>query len=251
MSQVLNKGCYDAQDNWTTTSQKVRRMSSLRSFAALTAGAFATAALSLPSFAGASRDRTVVTTEFSAENKPDDKNKKIVPGGGGAQKQAPVRVTPRVIDRHNGPPAGAQKNIGQQKNFEVKKKIEVQKKIEVHKDIGVQKNIGTQKTIKLQKTVGKPKVFTPHGKNAGIVITSKILRRAGARRLPHLDPRPQLFALAQRLSRALPRRLAHLRRAQRAWRHHHRRRRILPLRLYRRPSGLLRRTDRGRLPDDL
>ena len=180
MSQVLNKGCYDAQDNWTTTSQKVRRMSSLRSFAALTAGAFAIAALSLPSFAGASRDRTVVTTEFSAENKPDDKNKKIVPGGGGAQKQAPVRVTPRVIDRHNGPPAGAQKNIGQQKNFEVKKKIEVQKKIEVHKDIGVQKNIGTQKTIKLQKTVGKPKVFTPHGKNAGIVITSKI-RGAPAR----------------------------------------------------------------------
>jgi hypothetical protein len=173
MSHVLSKGCYDAQENRTTTSQKGRRMSSLGSFAALTAGAFAIAAVSFPSFAAGPRDHTVVTTEFSAENKPDDKNKKVVPKGA-VQKQAPVHVAPRVIERHNGPPAGTQKNIGQQKNFEVKKKIEVQKKIEVHKDIGVQKDIGTQKTIKLQKTVGKPKVFTPHGKNAGIVITSKI-----------------------------------------------------------------------------
>jgi hypothetical protein len=56
-------------------------MSSLRSFATLTAGAFAIAVLSFPSFAGAPRDRTIVTTEFSAENKPDDKNKKVAPKG--------------------------------------------------------------------------------------------------------------------------------------------------------------------------
>ena len=94
--------------------RKVDVMSSLRSFAILTAGTFAIAALSFPSFAGAPRDRTVVTTEFSAENKPDDKNKKVVPKGP-VQKQAPVHVAPRVIERHNGPPAGGQKNIGSPK----------------------------------------------------------------------------------------------------------------------------------------
>jgi len=45
MSHVLGKECYDTQGTRTTTSQKGRRMSSLRSFAALTAGAFAIAAL--------------------------------------------------------------------------------------------------------------------------------------------------------------------------------------------------------------
>src|SRR5674476_1536449 len=102
MSHVLGKECYDTQGTRTTTSQKGRRMSSLRSFAALTAGAFAIAALSFPSFAGGPRDRTAVTTEFSAESKPDDKNKKVAPKGG-AQKQAPVRVAPRVIERHVAP----------------------------------------------------------------------------------------------------------------------------------------------------
>ena len=139
-------------------------MSSLRSFATLIAGAFAIAALSAPSLAGAPRDRTVVTTEFSAETKPDDKNKKVPPKGA-AQKPA-GQVAPQ---RHHGPPPGAQKHI------EVKKKIEVQKKkIEVQKNIQVQKNIGAQQTIKVQKFTGKPKNFTPHGANSTIVVTSKI-----------------------------------------------------------------------------
>jgi hypothetical protein len=116
MSHVLSKGCYDAQENRTTTSQKGRRMSSLGSFAALTAGAFAIAAVSFPSFAAGPRDHTVVTTEFSAENKPDDKNKKVVPKGA-VQKQAPVHVAPRVIERHNGPPAGAQEEYRTAKEF--------------------------------------------------------------------------------------------------------------------------------------
>jgi hypothetical protein len=148
-------------------------MSSLRSFAALTVGAFAIAALSHPSFAGAPRDRLIVTTEFSAENKPDDKNKKVVPG---AQKQAPARV----IERHRGPPPGAQKNIEVKKNIEIKKNIEVKKKIEVEKKfdaqkkIQLQKNIGAQQTIKVQKFTGKPKAFTPHGTNSTVVVTTKI-----------------------------------------------------------------------------
>ncbi len=204
-------------------------------------------AVIISSFAAGPRDHTVVTTEFSVENKPDDKNKKVVPKGA-VQKQAPVHVAPRVIERHNGPPAGAQKNIGQQKNFEVKKKIEVQKKIEVHKDIGVQKNIGTQKTIKLQKTVGKPKVFTPHGKNAGIVITSKI---RGA-------PTRGAFRTSIRGRNYSPWRSGYRARYHGGWRT------FVALStlgaitigaaeyyLYRRPGGLLRRTDRGRLPDDL
>jgi hypothetical protein len=143
----------------------------------LIAGAFAVAVLSFPSFAGAPRDRTVVTTEFSAENKPDDKNKKVVPKG--AVAKPPAHAAPRVIERHNGPPPGGQKkfevkkNIEVKKNFEVKKNIEVKKKFEGQKKIEVQKNTG-QKNLQVQKFTGKPKVFTPHGKNSTIVVTSKI-----------------------------------------------------------------------------
>ena len=144
-------------------------MSSLRSFAALTAGAFAIATLSVPTFAGAPRDRTIVTTEFSAENKPDDKNKKPPPKGA-VQKQAPARV----IERHKGPPLGAQKNIEVKKNIEIKKNIEVKKKFDAQKNIQLQKNIGAQQTIKVQKFTGKPKAFTPHGANSTVVVTTKI-----------------------------------------------------------------------------
>jgi len=169
--------------------RKIDAMSSLRSFAAFTAGAFAIAAVSFPALAGAPRDRTAVTTEFSAENKPDDKKKAAAPKV--APKQAPVGGTPRVMERHVAPSGGGQqkniqvqKKIEVQKNIEVKKKIEVQKNIEVKKNIGtqkkieVQKNIGTQNNITGQKNLGGPKtahkVFTPKGKNSTVVVTSKI-----------------------------------------------------------------------------
>ena len=87
-----------------------------RQFCSTDRGRVRIAAVSLPSFAGAPRDRAVVTTEFSAENKPDDKNKKVVPKGA-VQKQAPVHVAPRVIERHNGPPAGAQEEYRTAKEF--------------------------------------------------------------------------------------------------------------------------------------
>jgi hypothetical protein len=171
-------------------------MSSFRILTILAAGAFAIAALSIPSFAGTPRDRTVVTTELSAENKPDDKNKKVVP----KSTPAPARAAPRVIERHSGPPPGAQKNfqvkknIEVKKNFEVKKNIDVKKKFEGQKKIEVQKNIGAQQTIKVQKFSGKPKVFTPHGKNAGIVITSKI-RGAPASGAFHTSIRGRNYSL--------------------------------------------------------
>jgi len=125
-------------------------MSSLRSLAALTAGAFAIAALSSAAIAAGPRDGARVTTELSAENKPDDKKKKAPPKG------TVQKPPPHVNHRQVGTPPGGQKK------FEVKKKIEVQK------------NIGTQKNIKVQKFVGKPKVFTPHGTNSKIVVTTKI-----------------------------------------------------------------------------
>lgn len=152
-------------------------MSSLRSIAAFTAGAFAVAALSFPALAGAPRDRTAITTEFSAENKPDDKKKAAAPRV--APRQAPVGGAPRVMERRVAPTGGGQqKNIQVQKKIEVQKNIQVEKKIDVRKNIEVQKNIGPQKNITRQKNFGGPKtahrVYTPRGRNSTVVITSKI-----------------------------------------------------------------------------
>jgi hypothetical protein len=163
-------------------------MSSRRLVTALTAGAFVAATLSIPLYAGVAQDRAGVMVV--AENKPEDKNK-LPP------KQGPVRVTPnqgapRVMEHHVQPSNGGQQNIHvQQQNIQVQKRIEIQKNVGTQKNIGVQKNLGpkiinpTPGTAHIiQNNTGGPKtahkVFTPKGKNAGVVITAKI-RSAPAR----------------------------------------------------------------------
>jgi hypothetical protein len=168
-------------------------MSRLCNLSAITASIVAIAAISFPTYAGAAGDRTAVTTEFSAETV--DKNKKA-PARVAPVRSAPVRVAPvhtapvhvqtaPRIERRVVTPNGGQQNIQVQKNIEVHKNIGVQKTIGVQKNLGpkiVTPGTGTPHII--QNNTGGPKtahkVFTPKGKNAGVVIAAKI-RSAPAR----------------------------------------------------------------------
>jgi hypothetical protein len=152
-----------------------------RSLTAITAGAFAIAALSLPAPVVRAQDhsgRIVV-----ADNKPEDKNK--------PKSIAPKQVQPHVIQHPTGQPNGGQKNFGVQKNIHIQNNNQTQKNIQIQKNIGVQKNVnpkfvnpsGAPHIINPNNTGGPKtahKVFTPHGKNASIVIAPKI-RSAPAR----------------------------------------------------------------------
>jgi hypothetical protein len=136
----------------------------------LTAGAFAIAALSISAFAGAAQDRAGVTVV--AQNKPDDKNK-VAPKGVVPRGVAPKQAPARVMEHHQGPPNGGQQNF------------RVQKKIEVQRNPGpkIVTPSGAPRIIN-KNNIGGPKaahrVFTPHGQNSSLVITSRI-RNAPAR----------------------------------------------------------------------
>jgi len=137
----------------------------------VTAGTLAIAAISLPAFASAARDRSVATTEFSAESKEDLK-KKVAPKTV-APKQAPAprviqrQVAPRVIQRRVVPQGGGQKKLGQQKILAPK----VVAPVTVTPRI-VGPKTGTPKVAR--------KVFTPRGNNARVVTAARI-RSAPAR----------------------------------------------------------------------
>jgi hypothetical protein len=147
----------------------------------VTTGALAIAMVSLPAFAGAARDRSAVTTEFSAQGAQVDPKKKAAPV---APKQAPARVAPtqapvrvvprqapvhvaptqtapRVIQRQVTPQGGTQKNLGSQKYTGPK----------------VVAPVTTTPRIIGQKT-GTPvttrKVYTPRGDKSRVVSAARI-----------------------------------------------------------------------------
>jgi hypothetical protein len=155
-----------------------------RSLTAVTAGAFAIAALSFPAYVAVAQDhsgRIVV-----AENKPEDKNK--------PKTNVAPKVQPHVIQHPAGQPNGGQKNLGVQKNIHIQNNNQAQKNIHIEKNIQTQKNIQIQKNTGGQKNInpkfvnpnntGGPKsahrVFKPSGKNSNVVIAAKI-RSAPAR----------------------------------------------------------------------
>lgn len=144
----------------------------------LAAGALAFAVLAFPAFAGAAQDRTVATTEFSAQNNDPNKKKTAVPQkpatkqGGAAQKPA--------VRQGGSQPQFKQSGGG---NQQFKKSGSTQQ----FKQGGGQKNFGNQKQGAPKFAVpnsGTPKiarrVFTPKGKNSQSIIAVKI-RNAPAR----------------------------------------------------------------------
>jgi hypothetical protein len=152
----------------------------------VTAGVLAIAAMSLPAFASAARDRQAATTEFSAQTNVDPK-KKVAPKTV-APRQAPVRVaprqapvqvaprqvpqhvaprqvTPRVIPRQVGPVGPGPKNLGQQKTLGPKVIAPVTPRV-------VGPKTGGPTTAH--------RVFTPRGTNSRVVTAARI-RSAPAR----------------------------------------------------------------------
>jgi len=137
----------------------------------VTAGTLAIV-VSFPAFAGAASNRTAFTTEFSAENKDDGKNKKAAPAKTVAPRQAPVRVAPsqppRTLQRQVGPQGGGQKKFEVHKKFEAQKKFEPQKKFESQKKIGPVGGSNTSGPKTAHRT------FTPRGNNSRVVSAAKI-----------------------------------------------------------------------------
>jgi hypothetical protein len=152
-----------------------------------TAGALAIAAVSFPVHAGAARDRTAVTTEFSAETKAEEEARKkkaapkaapnqaparIAPPVHIAPRQAPVHVAPRIeerrIERHVVPQGGGLKKLESQKTLGPKI---------------VTPGAASPKII-TGPTAGGPKTarrtFTPRGTKSSIVSAARI-RSAPAR----------------------------------------------------------------------
>lgn len=160
---------------------------SSRSALVVTVGALAIAGLFFPALAGAARDRTAVTIEFSAQagagQSQEDPRRKVAPKTV-APRQAPVhvapsQVAPRVIQRQVAP-AGAG-----QTNFETRRKFESQKKFDAQKKIGpkaVAPVTVTPGVISPNSGMSKQtrKVFTPRGNNSGVVVAASI-RSAPAR----------------------------------------------------------------------
>ena len=147
----------------------------------VTAGSLALMALSVPAFAGAARDRSAVTTEFSAQGAQVDPKKKAAPVAPKqaparvaptqapvrvAPKQAPVQVAPkqvapRVIQRQVTPQGGGQKNIGSQKYIGPK----------VGAPVTTTPRVISPKT---GQTTTVRKVYTPRGDKSRVVSAAKI-----------------------------------------------------------------------------
>jgi hypothetical protein len=181
-----------------------------RSLIAMTAGAFAVAALSFPAYAAVVHDRNGLIVV--AENKPEDKNKSRTVAPRQVQPRViqphvvqPHAVQPHVIQHSGGQPNGGQKNFGAQKNIHIQNNNQTQKTIQIQKNIGGQKNTnpklvnpsGTAHIIHPNNT-GGPKnarrVFTPHGKNSSVVIAAKI-RSAPARGAFHTNIRGRNYSV--------------------------------------------------------
>jgi hypothetical protein len=122
-----------------------------------TAGALAIAALSFPAFVSAASEHTVATSEFSAQNKEDPKNKNK---GAGAPKNGPQGQPHNAarVERHATPQGGGQKHIKAKK--EVKKNINIQNKNAPAGGTGGPKSAH--------------KVFTPRGAKSHTVTAARI-----------------------------------------------------------------------------
>lgn len=142
----------------------------------VTADALAIAAVSPSAFAGAARDRAAVTTELSADNAQDKKNKtapKTV-----APKQAPprVQVQPRVI-RKQTPVVVVPKQTAPRV---IQRQVTPQPKYIAPKNVTVTPRVVTTPKAGQTTTVKVKKVYTPSGSRARVVTTARI-RSAPAR----------------------------------------------------------------------
>ena len=142
----------------------------------VTAGVLALAAMSLPAFASAARDRSAATTEFSAQTNVDPK-KKVAPKTV-APRQAPVRVAPRQAPVRVAPRQVPQRVAPRQVTPRV-----------IQRQVGPAgagpKNLGPKVIAPVTPRVaGAPtaarKVFTPRGTNSRVVTAARI-RSAPAR----------------------------------------------------------------------
>jgi len=163
-------------------------MSSKLSLTIAAAGALAIAAVSFPAHAGAARDRTVATTEFSAETKAEEEARKkkaapkaapprqaparVAPPVRVAPQQAPVRVAPhreeRRIERHVTPQGGGPKKLDTQTATSPK----IVAPGAAGPKIITAPGAGGPKTAR--------RTFTPRGKSSSVVSAARI-RSAPAR----------------------------------------------------------------------
>ena len=125
----------------------------------VTADALAIAAVSPSAFAGAARDRAAVTTELSADNAQDKKNKtapKTI-----APKQAPprVQVQPRVI-RKQTPVVVVPKQTAPRV---IQRQVTPQPKYIAPKNVTVTPRVVTTPKAGQTTTVKVKKVYTPSG----------------------------------------------------------------------------------------
>lgn len=170
-------------------------MSTRNSLTLAMAGAFALAAVSVPAFAGPARDRSAVTTEFSAQGAQVDPKKKAAPVA--PRQAAPARVAPRQAAPARVAPRQVQPRVAPRQVQPRVAPRQVQPRVaprqvqprtiqrQVTPQGGRQKNLGpkvttTPRVIPRTGQTTTRKVFTPRGANSRVVSAARI-RSAPAR----------------------------------------------------------------------
>ena len=133
----------------------------------VTVGALVIASVSFPAFAGAERNRSVLTTELSAQSTQDQK-KNVAP-----KQAAPARVAPRQTAPVRVAPRQVQPRVIQR---QVQPRV-IQKQVQPRV---IQKQVQPRVIPRTGPTTATRRVFTPKGTHAKVVTGARI-RSAPAR----------------------------------------------------------------------